>query len=241
MCARTWYIYRKFQHIACVVPNVPKRSWESGRAQDNLANLKYFMIGTSVMVSLIVTTCAMFIGFDGSRPVTHIIKIAGVNVEITQCAYRTNNRLLIAQGCYMMVIFLFGFTYSYLSRSFPDTISGGRVLFTVILLSCVVMILTVVTVDSVKGFPHYVLAQTVGISSAVLIGLSLLFFPTVYKMMTIGDLTAKKDYIEDVVNSVSNSGKGNKSLMVLPSRKAVSKKAPLHTVKSVSRRFTPVI
>jgi hypothetical protein len=206
MCARAWYVYFKFRQIM-----VLQQTNAGPRGSDNLTTYKFILVGVFIAVGIIVTTCVMFIGFDGSEPVTSIIMINGVHTEITHCAYLTNRSLLIIQGSYILSIFVFGFTFSYLIRHFPDAVSGGRVLLAVILISCVVMVLTVVTVDSIDNIEHYILAQTVGISVAVLIGLSLLFFPPYYKMITMGDHVASKDYIDNFLATVAASHKDGRS------------------------------
>jgi hypothetical protein len=199
MCARAWYVYFKFRYL------INTQTHAGPRGSDNLTTYKFILVGIFITVGIIVTTCAMFIGYDGSEPVTSIEKIDGVHTEITQCAYMKGNHVLIYQACFMLFIFAFGFTFSYLIRIFPDAVSGGRVLSAVILISCVVMVLTVVTVDSIDNIEHHILAQTVGISVAVWIGLGLLFFPPYYKMMTMGDKVATKDYVENFVETVAGN------------------------------------
>jgi hypothetical protein len=187
-----------------------------------LTKYKFCLVGIIILCGIIATTCALFIGFDGSEPVTTIEKINGVQTKITQCAYMTNNRLLLVQGIYLGAIFSFGFFYSWLIRRFSDMVSGSHVLSSIMGISCFSTLIIVLALDAAANIEHYVLAQTVGISVAVLLGLGLLIFPPFYKILKMGDHVANKDYIDNFIVSLSRQS-SKKGLVIFDSKSQKSR------------------
>jgi hypothetical protein len=202
MCVRTSYCYFKFRHLlssnAATIHAVTDL-----REKSSIARFKIITILIIVALGAAVTTGVLFINFDGSKPVTRIEKIAGDYIECARCAYERNNRLLIVQGSLIVTLIVLGCLFSFLVRRLPDVISGGRVLAVVMTISIVVIVLTLLVKSSVEKILQYDLTQTVGISIAVIVGLSLIFLPTFYKMMKMGDKLATRECIDEVLHSVS--------------------------------------
>jgi hypothetical protein len=119
-------------------------------------------------------------------------------------------------GGYMIAVLLFGIAFAYLSRNFSDTVSGSRVLVAVIILSLIFMISTIhltASVDPLKNVESNVLLQTITITVMVLLGLSLLIFPTYFRIVMMGDLKANEEYIHDLVATAANN---NRRVQIMP-------------------------
>jgi hypothetical protein len=155
-----------------------------------------------VIISVTITTCLLYIGKDRTNVTKTTIKNSnGNDVESKVCSYHgmVNLNYTLGQAVYFGILSLIGLFFSYFNQNLPNTVSGGRVLFGAIFGSTATLVLTVAAIFLVNDVRYYLLTLSFGITTAVMISLSLIFFPTFHKMYSVGDKTASKTIIARVV------------------------------------------
>jgi hypothetical protein len=190
-------------------------------------------IALLLSTGLLMTSLVLFAGQDGTIPVTRVQTNSDGNyVEVTICQYQLYDRVMIFQGVYLLVIQLIGALFSYSNRNLPETISGGRVLFAVISIMFIITLLTAISLMFIIDLRFIVLTKTCGVSVAVLIVLTLIFFPAFYKMYAVGDRVAAASIIHKAAEEVLQAHRHSHS----PSVHANSKNSNSKNSNSIAVR-----
>jgi hypothetical protein len=148
------------------------------------------LIGKSmylVLIDIIILVSCLY-SSTGTDPITVVEEVPGGLIEREYCAYLRNFPLLYTEVAYKAFLMLISCIISVRLRDVPGPLAGSKVLLIIVyntaFVSAIILAITQLTLDDV---PLTILIQAVGISFCVIINCTLLVFPLVYVLLTVGD------------------------------------------------------